>query len=157
MRMKKLVLGMATAFMLMLGSISPVLAYEYDGVDTSEMTQEELWAAQEKHLQERIETSEAMQRTKKTVDTMFQVIPVLMVIMVGGTVICSIYNAFSTSHISDDMSEWSNSSSKYDYNNYDQRDYEQAVEEQVKVHASVHKQEKEIKKNSNLFDDDYLI
>lgn len=114
MRMKKLVLGMATAFMLMLGSISPVLAYEYDGVDTSEMTQEELWAAQEKHLQERIETSEDMQRTKKTVDTMFQVIPVLMVIMVGGTVICSIYNAFSTSHISDDMSEWSNSSSKYD-------------------------------------------
>lgn len=87
---------------------------------------------------------------------MFQVIPVLMVIMVGGTVICSIYNAFSTSHISDDMSEWSNSSSKYDYNNYDQRDYEQAVEEQIKVHASVHKQEKEIKKNNNLFDDDYF-
>lgn len=50
MRMKKLVLGMATVFMLMLGSVSPVLAYEYDGVDTSEMTQEELWAAQEKHL-----------------------------------------------------------------------------------------------------------
>ena len=121
------------------------------------MTQEELWAAQEKHLQERTEASEDMQRTKKTVDTMFQVFPVLMVIMVGGTVICSIYNAFSTSHISDDMSEWSNSSSKYDCNNYDQRDYEQAVEEQVKVHASVHKQEKEIKKNNNLFDDDYLI
>ena len=112
MRMKKLVLGMAVAFMLMLGSVSPVLAYEYDGVDTSEMTQEELWAAQEKHLQERIEASEDMQRTKKTVDTMFQVIPVLMVVMVGGTVICSIYNAFSTNHISDDMSEWSNSSSK---------------------------------------------
>lgn len=157
MRMKKLVLGMATVFMLMLGSVSPVLAYEYDGVDTSEMTQEELWAAQEKHLQERMEASEDMQKTKKTVDTMFQVFPVLMVIMVGGTVICSIYNAFSTSHISDDMSEWSNSSSKDDYNNYDQRDYEQAVEEQIKVHASVHKQEKEIKKNSNLFDDDYLI
>lgn len=65
MRMKKLVLGMATVFMLMLGSVSPVLAYEYDGVDTSEMTQEELWAAQEKHLQERIEASEDMQRTKK--------------------------------------------------------------------------------------------
>lgn len=55
--MKKLVLGMATVFMLMLGSVSPVLAYEYDGVDTSEMTQEELWAAQEKHLQERMEAS----------------------------------------------------------------------------------------------------
>lgn len=43
------------------------------------------------------------------------------------------------------------------YNNYDQRDYEQVVEEQIKVHASAHKQEKEIKKNNNLFDDDYLI
>ena len=64
MRMKKLVLGMATAFMLMLGSISPVLAYEYDGVDTSEMTQEELWAAQEKHLQERIGTT-SRKRTHK--------------------------------------------------------------------------------------------
>ena len=60
--MKKLVLGMATVFMLMLGSVSPVLAYEYDGVDTSEMTQEELWAAQEKHLQERMEASEDMQK-----------------------------------------------------------------------------------------------
>ena len=36
--MKKLVLGMATAFMLMLGSVSPVLAYEYDGVDTVFLT-----------------------------------------------------------------------------------------------------------------------
>lgn len=72
MRMKKLVLGMATVFMLMLGSVSPVLAYEYDGVDTSEMTQEELWAAQEKHLQERMEASEDMQKKKKWLKPCFK-------------------------------------------------------------------------------------
>lgn len=72
MRMKKLVLGMATVFMLMLGSVSPVLAYEYDGVDTSEMTQEELWAAQEKHLQERMEASEDMQKKKKRLKPCFR-------------------------------------------------------------------------------------
>ena len=95
--MKKLFTALFAALVVAMGTISPVFAYEYNGQDTSTMTDQELMEAQQQELAEAQSqsqtginptevrnTAESMVSTSQSVTSFW---PIFMVISVFGTVV----------------------------------------------------------------------
>ncbi len=152
--MKKLVLGLATIFMFLLGSITPAFAYDANGNPEygdpgfdpyTQMTEEELHEAQRKSIEESMTPKERLMKNGFSIWFVF--VFGLMVVIVIASVSDSINNKRETSRLSDDMKEWSKNASTNNSNNTSTNEY------QVNVHATIDRTENA----DNLFDDDYLI
>lgn len=152
--MKKLVLGLTTAFMVLLGSITPAFAYDANGNPEygdpgfdpyTQMTEEELHEAQRKSIEERMTPMERFMKNGFSIWFVFIVGGIAVIVVTS--ISDSINNKRETSRLSDDMKEWSKNASTNNSNNTLTNEY------QVNVHATIDRTENA----DNLFDDDYLI
>lgn len=152
--MKKLVLGLTTAFMVLLASITPAFAYDANGNPEygdpgfdpyTQMTEEELHEAQRKSIEERMTPMERFMKNGFSIWFVFIVGGIAVIVVTS--ISDSINNKRETSRLSDDMKEWSKNASTNNSNNTLTNEY------QVNVHATIDRTENA----NNLFDDDYLI